>query len=277
MTEDMIFPILSTESKLPLYLVGAGWHENQNPINRVSGFPTFQVIYCTSGTGLLKIESTEYEIAERQGFFLYPDEAHEYHAIREPWETHWVTFGGDDIRRLMQTLGFTKSSMFYIRDPIALNDLWRCILLEGKSNNYEKGYQCSALTYSFLILLRSIATEQPSIKDDKWHVQLNTVLSFIDDHLACTLSLNDISDSAGISTQYLCRLFKMHLNMRPIEYVTKRRIQEAKKMLAESQLPELDIAARCGFNSFSYFCTCFKRQEQITPSDFRRLHCVSKF
>ena len=56
-----------------------------------------------------------------------------------------------------------------------------------------------------------------------------------------------------------------------MEYIAKRRIQEAKSLLTSTELSIADIAEQTGFGSESYFCKLFRRYEGMTPSAFRNV------
>ena len=56
--------------------------------------------------------------------------------------------------------------------------------------------------------------------------------------------------------------------MRPMEYVTYVRIQNAKKMLRYSHLSVYEIAERVGFSDCSYFCKIFRQVEGVTPMQY---------
>ena len=51
-----------------------------------------------------------------------------------------------------------------------------------------------------------------------------------------------------------------------------KRIQDAKKMLSDTNMSVNDIAHSVGYNDCSYFCAIFKRYEMISPSEFRGLN-----
>jgi YesN/AraC family two-component response regulator len=53
------------------------------------------------------------------------------------------------------------------------------------------------------------------------------------------------------------------------QLINKMRIEEAKRMLKETDLRIIDIALNLGFNNISYFNNIFKANEGETPSDFR--------
>ncbi|MBE6612353.1 MAG: helix-turn-helix domain-containing protein [Ruminococcaceae bacterium] len=75
----------------------------------------------------------------------------------------------------------------------------------------------------------------------------------------------------GYHPNYLHRLFKKEFGMGLREYIVSVRIREAKRMLAEQDIPISDIALSCGFGDVSYFSQCFRRHAGMTPSEFRRL------
>ncbi len=58
------------------------------------------------------------------------------------------------------------------------------------------------------------------------------------------------------------------------EYVLKRRITLAKKLLTTTSLPISGIAIQCGFQQPSYFCTSFKKVEGVSPSTFLKTNTI---
>lgn len=96
-------------------------------------------------------------------------------------------------------------------------------------------------------------------------------IAYIDENYMKQPGLESISKAAGVSSQHLCRLFRQTLNCRPMEYITKRKIQAAKMLLAETQKTVDQIAEETGFCDSGYFCKIFKKFESITPSQFRSI------
>jgi AraC-like DNA-binding protein len=269
---EWAFPIAGPQLKLPLYLVGVGNLANQDHVVRPSGYPNYQVIYCTKGAGLLCMGGVERPVTERQALILYPDVPHEYYAVQEPWETHWLTFDGDSVGVLMQTLGFRQSGVYYLKDSFAIDDLWNQTLHRAKSSAIKAEFHCSALVYQFLMELMESVSEEPALPNDRRLSQFYTVLSYIDAHFGSDIGLQELAERIDVSQQYLCRLFRKYLKIRPFEYITRRRVQQAKNLLVQTACSESEIAAACGFNSISYFCAVFKRYEKITPAAFRSLY-----
>ncbi|MEO1627134.1 MAG: AraC family transcriptional regulator, partial [Bacteroidota bacterium] len=72
----------------------------------------------------------------------------------------------------------------------------------------------------------------------------------------------------GMTTFY--KKFKSSTDYSPIDFIQRERINLSKVMIANRQYGLKEIAYRCGFNSYEYFCSSFKKLEQVKPSDFKK-------
>ncbi len=79
-----------------------------------------------------------------------------------------------------------------------------------------------------------------------------------------------LAELAGVTPQHLCRVFKDSMNMRPNEYLTQRRLQEAKRLLQRNELSVSEIAARSGFSDAGYFSTVFRKHEGVSPIEYKK-------
>ncbi len=95
------------------------------------------------------------------------------------------------------------------------------------------------------------------------------VARYIEAHLAEEISNEILSTAFRYSSNYLGQLFKKQKGMSISEFVTARRVQEAKRLLLEEQMTVSEVAYRAGFNDNHYFCTVFKRLTGLTPKEFR--------
>ena len=82
-------------------------------------------------------------------------------------------------------------------------------------------------------------------------------------------SLNAAADHLGLSPAYLSKIFPQKMGKTFTEYLSEIRIDEAKRLLRESENDILEISRACGFNSANYFCRVFKKLTGISPSDYR--------
>jgi len=84
------------------------------------------------------------------------------------------------------------------------------------------------------------------------------------------LTLNDIAQAVFISPYYLSHIFKEQVNCTVFDYLTKVRMEEAKKLLRDPKFSIVDIAEKIGYNDPGYFCKVFKKSEGMTPSTFKK-------
>ena len=97
-----------------------------------------------------------------------------------------------------------------------------------------------------------------------------TMITFIQENFAEKLTLEEISDSAAISTRECLRCFRDSIHQSPMDYLIEYRIRTAKKLLESTDLSITEIALRCGFNSNSYFTKLFHRICGKTPNVYRK-------
>lgn len=83
------------------------------------------------------------------------------------------------------------------------------------------------------------------------------------------LSLKLISESVHVSSGYFSQLFKQVMGESCTEYLTKTRIDTAKKLLKKTTLKTYEIAEKVGFNDPQYFSTCFKKTIGVSPTEYR--------
>ena len=99
---------------------------------------------------------------------------------------------------------------------------------------------------------------------------LMPALNYIEENFRRDFPITVLADVTGVSQQYLCRVFNQTMNLRPNEYITCRRLQEAKHLLSETTLPVREICMLSGFADASYFSTVFRRYEGISPAEYRK-------
>ena len=83
------------------------------------------------------------------------------------------------------------------------------------------------------------------------------------------ITLDIVAEELGVSSFYLSKLFHKHTGMNFTEYLTQKRIAQAKRMLENGEMNIKEIAYATGFNSQSYFSKIFKKYVGIAPSDYK--------
>jgi AraC family transcriptional regulator len=89
--------------------------------------------------------------------------------------------------------------------------------------------------------------------------------------LAGDLSLRYVAQECGLSTTYFSRAFKRSTGTTPHAWLQLCRIDHAKQLLADRDLPLAEVALSCGFADQSHFTRTFARLAGVTPGSWRRL------
>jgi AraC family transcriptional regulator len=84
------------------------------------------------------------------------------------------------------------------------------------------------------------------------------------------VSLRVVAKEVGLSYFHFSRAFKQSIGMSPTNYIAERRVERAKTLMQETDLPIAEIAIRSGFSSQSHFTTSFRRLAKVTPRSFRK-------
>lgn len=86
-----------------------------------------------------------------------------------------------------------------------------------------------------------------------------------------TVALGAVAQEVEMSYFHFSRAFKQSTGVSPNVYMIEQRIERAKKLLSETDIPITDVAMRVGFASQSHFTTTFRRLAWTTPKTFREM------
>ncbi|HEX7317313.1 MAG TPA: AraC family transcriptional regulator [Pyrinomonadaceae bacterium] len=99
--------------------------------------------------------------------------------------------------------------------------------------------------------------------------RLSRVLSYIEENHEQDLTLEDLAGEVAMSTFHFAREFKRATGTTPHQHLIKLRVERAKALLAESQLPLAEVGLRTGFSHQSHFTRLFRRLTGTTPQTYR--------
>lgn len=101
--------------------------------------------------------------------------------------------------------------------------------------------------------------------------RLRRVLSYIAENHEHELTLGDLASEAAMSTFHFAREFKRATGTTPHQHLIRFRVERAKALLAESQLPLAEVGLRTGFSHQSHFTRLFRRLTGTTPQSYRMM------
>jgi AraC-like DNA-binding protein len=100
---------------------------------------------------------------------------------------------------------------------------------------------------------------------------MDKVSIFIDSNYFTDISLTQVCEEVGLSSTYLSSIFKEISGKSFVDYVNSIRIEKSKQLLVHKDLTIIQVAEKVGFYSSNTYIKCFKKQEGITPGQFRDL------
>ncbi|MDX5373763.1 MAG: response regulator transcription factor [Pseudomonadaceae bacterium] len=106
-------------------------------------------------------------------------------------------------------------------------------------------------------------------KEHQKHHALQKAVSYIDQHYQEGIDQKDLAQRCGMTPFRFSRLFKEVFGLGFMEYVLSKRMELAKDLLANSQMPITSIGYEAGFKDPSYFARAFKQCLGCTPSEYR--------
>lgn len=188
-------------------------------------------------------------------------------------------------------------SVFYRTNPddraviTAFDDLCHTVQsvfsLEDNSAQDDKFSKRAALELKaqgqFLTLMGILQYEQhyknheEQTAPERRQVKLvNDAIKFIAAHYKENISLNHIAEEVKLQPTYLCRSFKEYTDKTPVEYINAMRIEEACKLLSQTDKRISSIVDELGFKDPGYFARVFKKYTGFKPSEYRSANTTIK-
>lgn len=123
-------------------------------------------------------------------------------------------------------------------------------------------------------LLQAHAEREIVTRDHPRHgldeVRLKRVLAYIEEHRFDEITVADLANVACLSLFHFTRAFTIAAGLPPYRYVSQRRLEAAKELIAGGRISMSEIALCCQFSSQSSFARAFRRAMGITPAEYRQ-------
>ena len=126
------------------------------------------------------------------------------------------------------------------------------------------------ICYWIVRVLDRIIDNIYTTRNDYNYEILEKALQYIDENSALPLTLEDVANNVALSPFHFAHLIKKELGFTFVDYLTRVRIEKAKRLLRQSDQNITQIAFEVGYPDQSYFTKVFKRVEKTTPKLYRQ-------
>jgi AraC family transcriptional regulator len=190
-------------------------------------------------------------------------------------EVNLMVFPEGEIARTADLLRRPRSAPVTLPEALLTEDRVVSSVLSGVARAMTAGadelYAESAVAFLAAHVLSQYGTGLPvPVAAGREDARVRAAVEFMRDSLHLPLSLADIAASAGLSPYHFARVFRAATGVPPHRFLTRMRIDVARRRLADGDLSITEVARTCGFGSPSQFSTAFRRETGMAPRTFRR-------
>ncbi len=208
----------------------------------------YLIHYIEKGKGVFRNEHSEYHLKKGDAFLIRPNEVTSYTADKdEPWSYVWIGFTG-------------KLANAFADLPDILHPDGN---LFAEIKTFPKTMLEERLVSTLFRLYCNIFED--SIAPD----YANKVIGFINAHYMEEIRIEEIAQSLGLNRKYLSRLFKQKTGLSMQEFLIKKRLTEAKKLL-ERGYNVSETGILCGYRDTFGFSKAFKAYFGVPPKSFKQ-------
>lgn len=233
----------------------------------------FLIHFISEGKGIYQVNGETYPLEKGDFFLIFPDTEVFYEAdAKDPWDYMWVGFQGIKADSYLKYAGLDESHL--VGRYLNLSFILSCIqqmMLARSISSYNELKRTAALLQILAALIEDYSSSHPEDSDDGYspRLYLDQALTYIDEHLAERIKINDIANFIGIDRSYLTTIFKSALSLSPQEYLMHYRMNKACVMLKNPDTKISAIAKAVGYDDPLAFSKIFKKCKGISPSAYR--------
>lgn len=245
-------------------IYGGDWHSVPHTHNHM------ELFYIVGGKGQFMIEDQMHPVNSSDLVIINPNVPHTEMSLNgQPFE--YIVLGVEGIE-LVSGESANGYSILDHFESMEVSTCLRNILREMEQKN--TGYEDICQAYMEILLIRLMRIIDLAVSADPQmgtgNRQCAAVKRYIDIHFKEALTLEQLAEQAHMNKFYLSHAFKQEYGVSPINYMTSRRIEESKYLLAETDLSVSQVAQLLGFSSQSYFSQVFHRSQEISPMEYRQ-------
>lgn len=230
-----------------------------------------ELFFILSGSGELQVRQAAFPVGPDDLVVVKGNVPHtETSQLGSPME--YVVLGVEGLETMADLSGCARLHLLEERE--AVGSCLRLMLREARSGRPGWGRVCQSLWEAVLQwLLRredfALSADLPAaLPRSSWACGM--ARQYMDDHFKENVTLDQLAELAHVNKYHLAHAFRRETGVSPISYLIARRIQESRFLLRETDHSLFQIAQILGFSSQSYFSQSFRRQEGMSPTEYRR-------
>ena len=239
---------------------------------RPEGRIDYQLLYIAAGKAHFFFEGKE-EVVPAGHMVLYrPGEAQNYvYYSADKTEVYWIHFTGNAVEEILAHYEIPATEhIFFTGTSLTYSQLFSEIIRELQMG--EIGFEellSMYLKQIFLLIRRQIKADHTTSSYLLEEVSL--ARDYFLKHYPESISIEDYAASRNMSTCWFIRSFKQITGTTPLQYILSVRIANAQSLLENTDYNVAEVASIVGYENSLYFSRIFKKQNGVSPLDYRKM------
>lgn len=239
--------------------------DNRYEIRR-GPFDSYLLILTLGGSGTIETASGT-RICRREDLAIIDcNEDHAYYA-NENWEFLWIHFNGNASRELVQRILDDHGNVVHIPETSLTYRYFHMIVFSRIGSSIAD--EITVSSYIHLFLAEILSSKKQEGRLDAKCIMVNEAIGFIESNYPNKITIDDIAQFVRASKSSFCHNFRKEVGISPYEYIMRKRLNKAKKLLKTTNFPISEIAEAVGFSSEANFIVTFRKKNNMTPNVFR--------
>lgn len=270
-TKDDPFSTYHIENAGRSFQIPVHWHDE------------FEIIYVRSGFLTVSISGESYIGKTGDAFVVSPGNLHlmgaqtgtvDYYTFLFPLK--YISFRTDDMldEKLLEPLN-SGHLMICPRVKDTAKELCEQLIEIYEAKKDESESKITTQVRTKIILLQFILEMWKKgfvIENDTSgrNIVEKEMVSYIQQNFTGKISLREFGEQFHLSEKYISRYFKEHFHITLSQYVTYLRLEHAKQLLQDTDIPVTDVAMQSGYQNVSYFIRSFQKAYAVSPLKYRK-------
>lgn len=276
MTHEMLLKVAKHPLLEILHVTDIGYYPNAGFHSRERGQGCEQhiLIYCVHGEGWYEINGQKYDILPNQYFIIPANISHRYGAnLDNPWSIYWAHFTG---KRSMDYVEFLREDSDNFSPKTITATTERLVMFDDIISHIEMSFNDDNIVYANTSFAHFLTTFKKSVFNPKPKKQseedpISKIIVYMKANLQEMLTLEQLASEAGMSPSHFSAVFRQKVQNSPVSFFAFLKIQQACRLLENSEMRIKEIAYTIGYNDPYHFSRVFTTLMGMSPREFRNM------
>jgi len=228
----------------------------------------FLICYVLSGKGVFNGNP----LGEKQGFIITPGMTEYIYAEKDdPWELLWFISTDERMSSLIKYYkADEKTNIFNHTSPVELQEIKKTLI--AMADNLRIISDAQALEFFFSVFKYHMNSGiSPSVNASAAQRYVDFSVNYIKTNYDQNITVSKLTEILGVSQPYLYKIYKAAFGKSPKDFIIEYRINQAKRILSETELSIAETARSVGFSDSFAFSRCFSLKQGCSPTEYRNM------